>query len=287
MINTFLIAFTVALIWVFVASIFDIKTREIPDWLNFSLLSILSFIFISSSLLNKDVTIFLFSLCGIVFCFILSNLLYYWKVFGGGDAKLLIALGPMMFPKFLSHGVLAPSKNMFVTTFITNLLFVASVYGIIWTIALIIINRKKIKRMKKGPLRKQFIYFLILGIVLSIFNISFIALSRMFLYLSILSLALPFLFLMVKIADDLMVKDVRLSSVMEGDILAKDIVVRKGQRRIRIKQTLRGLSENDIALLKKSGIKSVRIKYGMPFAPVFFLALIVSLFGNILILLIH
>ena len=289
MISVFLLAFVIALIWVLVASLFDIKTREIPDWLNFSLLAILLFIFVCASLLQKDAKIFLFSLLGLAIFYALSNLMYYGKIFGGGDAKLLIALGPLMFsssPLRLSNVVAANIPNLFILTFFINLLFIASIYGLVWAMAILITNRKKVKIDLK---QKQFKFFLLLCILLFFFNISFVALSLTFLYLALLSLALPFLFILVKVADDLMIKNISIKNAREGDLLANDVVVSLRKRdkltkRI-IKQTWEGLSTNDIKLLKKAGVKKIKIKYGMPFAPVFFLALIASLFGNLLVML--
>ena len=287
--DPFLLAFIIALVWALAASIFDIKTREIPDWLNFSLLTILLFVFACASLLQKDVKIFLFSLLGLAISYALSNLMYYGKIFGGGDAKLLIALGPLMFsssPLHLFNVIVVNIPNVFILTFFINLLFIASIYGLVWAMAILITNRKNVKIDLK---QKQFKFFLLLCVLLFFFNISFVGLSITFLYLALLSLVLPFLFMLVKIADDLMVKSISVKSAREGDLLVNNITVKIRKRgkltKKVIKQTWEGLSDKDIKLLKKAGIKKIKIKYGMPFAPVFFLALIASLFGNLLVML--
>ena len=83
----------VAFIWMIFATISDIKTKEVPNWLNFSLIIIAFSLRAFQSLIFKNLFYFLFGVIGFIVFFIIANLMYYTKQWGGGDAKLLMGLG--------------------------------------------------------------------------------------------------------------------------------------------------------------------------------------------------
>ena len=85
-----------AVTWLVFASIHDLKKRIVPNWLSFSLIIFaLGFRFFYS-LFNENFSFFLQGLIGLGIFFIIGNLLYYGRMFAGGDAKLMIALGPIL-----------------------------------------------------------------------------------------------------------------------------------------------------------------------------------------------
>ena len=95
-----------ALAYIVFAVIQDIKTREIADWLNFSLIIfVLGFRFFYSLFNGINFTFFYNGLIGLGIFFIAGNLFYYGKVFAGGDAKLMISLGTVLpyYPDFFSN----------------------------------------------------------------------------------------------------------------------------------------------------------------------------------------
>ena len=74
-----------------------------------------------------------------------------------------------------------------------------------------------------------------------------------------------------------MIKNVSPSRLTEGDWLLRDVKV-KGKT---VKASFDGLTKKDIAMIKASG-KKVYVKYGIPFIPVFLIALLLTVFfGNI------
>jgi Flp pilus assembly protein protease CpaA len=85
--------FGVVLVWMFFAVWQDMKTREIYNWLNFSLLGIALAYKAFLSFNRNDSSVFLISIAGALVFYGLANLFYYGKAFAGGDAKLLIAVG--------------------------------------------------------------------------------------------------------------------------------------------------------------------------------------------------
>lgn len=71
-----------------IASYWDIKKKEIPDWVNFSLMG--------SGILTIIFTLNFPALLSFGLTLILGNLAYHYKVWGGGDTKLLMALGSII-----------------------------------------------------------------------------------------------------------------------------------------------------------------------------------------------
>ena len=90
-----LILIVIATLYLSVASYTDLKKREVPDWLNFSLIfsalglrSIFSFEYGWSLLLD--------GILGLLVCLGIAYLFYYTNQWGGGDSKLLIGMGAII-----------------------------------------------------------------------------------------------------------------------------------------------------------------------------------------------
>ena len=133
------------LIWIIFATLQDLKEKEVANWLNFSLIIFaLGFRFFFSLFAQQSFMFFYQGLIGLGIFFILGNLLYYARVFAGGDAKLMIALGTVL-----------PLSSNFMTNvnsyafFLLSFFIVGTIYGILWSFILVIRNRK--------PFSKQFV----------------------------------------------------------------------------------------------------------------------------------
>ena len=89
--------FVLALIWIMFATVQDIRKREVANWVSFSLIIFaLGFRFFYSLFSDMGFDFFYQGLIGFGIFLILGNLLYYGKMFAGGDAKLMIALGAVL-----------------------------------------------------------------------------------------------------------------------------------------------------------------------------------------------
>ena len=76
-----------AFVWIVFASVQDLKSREVANWLNFSLIIFaLGFRFFYS-LFNNNFNFLYQGLIGLGIFFVLGNLFYYGRMFAGGDAK--------------------------------------------------------------------------------------------------------------------------------------------------------------------------------------------------------
>jgi len=82
--------FALAIIWTTFAAIQDIKTREVSNWLNFSLIAFALAYRAFYSISKKDPKFFILGVLGFIIFFILAHVFYYGRAFAGGDAKLLM-----------------------------------------------------------------------------------------------------------------------------------------------------------------------------------------------------
>ncbi len=279
--------FSIALIWLIAASIFDIKIKEVPDWLNFSLIIIAFFIHLIYSLYTNTFTIFFYALMGFLFYFLVGNMLYIFKQWGGGDAKLLMGLGMLIpiYPEFLLK-YFNPNLNIpFLVILLINILIIGGIYGIFMAIYYAIRNKKEFVKSFKSIIRilkKQLMLLLLIFIFPILSLLFFEEFFVMTLLVSILVIIIPLLFMFVKAVENVsMYKKINVNKLREGDWIPKDI---KRGKKIIYKSKFSGVTKKDIKLLKKHKIKSVIIKEGFAFVPAFLLGFIISIiFGNFVI----
>ena len=126
------------LFWLFlfgliVASLQDLKRREVDNWLNLFLLTT-SFVYIfyfGFFMMNNG--IFFLAIFSFLTLFVFMNAFYYGRVFAGGDAKLLFAMSA--FFVVVSFGMML--ANIFL--FLVLLMLSGSVYGLIYSFVLFIL----------------------------------------------------------------------------------------------------------------------------------------------------
>lgn len=274
----FLVALT--LVWMAFAVVQDLKKREIANWVNFSLIIFaLGFRFFYS-LFNgtEDGTGFNFffqGLIGLGIFFILGNLLYYCRMFAGGDAKLLFALGAIL-PFSESFSV---NLKIFIL-FLILFLFSGAVYGLFVSITLILNHLKKFKKEFTKQFKQNKIIF-ILSLFLALFFIIFgffpngipFGSDSFMVYLGILIFIIPYFYFSAKSLDEVcMIKKIYPKNLTEGDWLYKD--VRIGNKTI--KKSWDGLTKEEIKLLKKN--KYVLVRQGIPFSPAFLISFLILIY---------
>jgi len=84
------------IVWILFASIQDLKTREVANWLSFSLVIFALAFRLFYSINLRDMNFLYQGFLGLGIFFIIGNLMYYGRVFAGGDAKLMIVLGSIL-----------------------------------------------------------------------------------------------------------------------------------------------------------------------------------------------
>jgi len=272
-----IILIVIAFLWIAAASVFDIKIREVPDWLNFSLIIIALSFRAFFSVLNWDYIYIVQGLFGLVIFYILAHVFYYARIFAGGDAKLLIGLGAVIgfSPEFLVN-------LKFMILFAVMLIFLGAFYSLFYSLFGLIFskkNRGKFSKEFKKQFDKKRIFFS-LGLILFVLSFVFVVIID-----AIDLIILPFIFLLFPllmyyawaIDKAIMIKKIPADKLREGDWLYKNVRIqlrKKSKVSFVIKSNYDGLTLKEISLLRKHK-KSVLIKGGVPFIPAFLINFII------------
>src|SRR3989338_10575949 len=166
MLDILLIIITV--IWLTFASISDLKTREVPDWISFSLIIIAVAFLLIQVISERSLKLLINPLIfGITFT-IIAYTMYYTKQWGGGDTKLLIPLGIIFssYPEILSN-YFTPILNLpFPVIILINLLVIGTIYSLLYAFYLAVKNKNIfLKEFRKQQLKKAKIISIILVVV--------------------------------------------------------------------------------------------------------------------------
>lgn len=279
-----LVLVAIAFIWIISACVTDLKKREVPNWLSFSLIAIALAIRGIIALITKQPTYFFYAVIALAIFFVVTNALYYGRVFGGGDAKLLMALAAVFAtaPVFAAKNYFLISEP-FLLTFTINIFVLGFIYALIFSIIAAARNRKRFsvkfkKENQKLRIIKVCCWIASIFVLIAVF-FSTMLFRALLLILFIILFISPILYSFIKaVEDSALIKKVKASQLAEGDWIIDSIKIKNKI----IRPSVHGLSLKDIALIKKAH-KSVTIKTGLPFVPIFLAALIVSLIiGNLL-----
>jgi Flp pilus assembly protein protease CpaA len=273
-----------------IASIIDIKTREVPDLLNYGLIISGSAIRLFDAIIYNNWQTLLYTLLGFIAFFAIANMMYYSKQWGGGDAKLLMAVS-IIFAQYPSTLLNFLSPNLstfpFLMIFFINLLIIGSIYGLLFTIILALKNKEKfIQEFRHSSQGKSILWirklFLLLAIIVlaTLFLTDFsLLLSSMLVILIIFIAAMPYLIIFIRAVEKAsMYHMVDVGKLTEGDWIAIDIMA---NGKPIYKSASPGVTRHQIEEIRKHNIKKVLVKEGMPFVPSFLIAMIFTLvFGN-------
>lgn len=281
-----IILITIALIALISASITDLKIREVPDWLNYSLIFSALAIRLLASIVYSYYAYFIYAIIGFCLTFILGTIFYYTRQWGGGDTKLLMGLGVI----FASKPYFTPAAKLpFLITLLINILVIGAFYGIFWSVILIIKNWQRFRIRFKVRLKTPSVKFWekIIAAIITI-NIILMFLIKdnfirfILLILNTLFLIYFYLWIAIRSIESLsMFKTIPTEKLREGDWIAKNIYIKKQL----VYKTNSGISDEDIQSLKSKNIRKVTIKEGIPFVPPFLIGTILTLItGKILFL---
>ncbi len=264
-----IISATIALVGSIIAAIIDLKTTEIPDRIPHSMIISGIVLWCIASIISHNYWPILKSLIVGSAFLAFGFLLYYFGQWGGGDAKLLAAIGFLLPDLKIPHLQFA-----FPISFLLNLFFIGAIYALIYAIVLAIKNEKIICiffRQLKSIANFLIIVFFILFVLffaLNFFistyfrqaiNIPFFIIASFFSILLISGLFIMWQF--VNIVEKFgMRKRIPVSKLKVGDVLADS-------------KLWEGVTKKEITQIKKAK-KFVWIKEGVRFAPAFPLALL-------------
>ncbi|MGV8086192.1 MAG: prepilin peptidase [Candidatus Woesearchaeota archaeon] len=278
-----LISLIITLIFLIIASIIDIKTREVPDYLSFGLIFIAFAIALAYTIIYKEYFYLINTLLGFVLSLIIAYIMFYLGQWGGGDSKLIMGLGAIIgFNVFPIFG----ETNLWFLVLIISIIFFGAAYGLMWSITLAIRKRKIfLENLKLWVNRRGIIItrriLLVIIVLLTIAILTIIPKDYTFIMLFFVSVIylLFYLWLFVKVIEETcMIKEVTINKLTEGDWIYKDVYI--GKKFITGPKDL-GVSREQIVLLKKYSakgkIKTVIIKEGIPFIPAFLLAYVATI----------
>jgi Flp pilus assembly protein protease CpaA len=250
-----------------IASIADLKTREVQDYLSYGL--IFSAIGIRLIYGVFDWHVIVSGLFGVGVMYLLALLFYYTGQWGGGDSKLLIGMGAVI-------GISYPFNlsSFAVLYYMLLVLAIGAIYGVIYLIVISILNWGKFVAMFKKEFKDN---IRIVKLVL-FFSLAFLIAGLFFKFLMVLVIFpigfyLLYLFV-ISVENSCFIVDTKISRVTEGDWLYED--VRLKGRRLMSKRTM---EREDLLKLKKlakiHNFDKVKIRIGIPFVPSFLFAYIV------------
>ncbi|MBW3005044.1 A24 family peptidase [Candidatus Woesearchaeota archaeon] len=272
----------VCLFLLIIGTFTDLKVREVPDWLNYSGIFIGLGLRLIWSFYSFDWSYIIEGLVGFGVFFGLACLMFYLGQWGGGDAKMLMALGALLGLKL--------SFDSFTIGFVISLMIVGGVYGFLWSGFLAVKNWDKFSaEYRKILAAKKKYRALFLGFSFVLLVSAFFAPSVftrfMLIFIALFVPAMNYLILGVKAVENCcMYQRVKPVDLTEGDWIAKDVKV-KGKRICGPKDL--GIEKKQIRQLIKLKVKSVVVKTGIPFVPSFLLAFLLTLWiGNPLLYLI-
>lgn len=280
----FAISYIIAFIVLLIGSLTDLKTREVPDWVNYGLVTAGIGLNLLFSIIYSSWSFILNSIAGLAIFFAIAYVMFYAGQWGGGDSKMLMGLGAIIGMDIFSI------KSQFLTGFFINALFAGAAYGLLWSIYLAFRNRRKFtKEFRKCLLAKGTIkikYYLLAGVALlgaASFFVQEFGMRILVLSLAFISLVTFYLWIFVKaIENSSMYKLVEPAKLTEGDWIVKDLHVKGeyicGPKDLGIeKRQIRKLVE----LYRRKKVGKILIKEGIPFVPSFLVAFVATfIFGN-------
>ncbi len=259
----------IAFIALLIGSITDLKNREVPDYVSYSLIFFAFASAIIYSIIQWSYIPIAQTAMGFIVGYIIAYTMFYLGQWGGGDSKLIMGLGAAL---------------GFIFLFLT--VIVGAVYGLIWSIALAIKHHQKFRKALMVLSHKKHILIirriaLVLLVVLIIITFFLVPQEYRLIFFSLIAVAffMFYLSLFAKVIEQgCMIKDVPVSKLTEGDWIYKNIKI--GKKYIAGPKDL-GISREQITLLKKyvrlGKIRKVTIKEGIPFIPAFLIAFILVL----------
>lgn len=267
--NEIIFLYALALIWIFFATVQDLKKREIANWLNFSLIIFaIGFRFFYSLFVENNYVFFYEGLIGLGIFFILGNLLYYGRLFAGGDAKLLIALGAII--PFSNNTT--SNLRLFV-----SFLFIFFAVGAAYSLGVsLVIGLRNFRKFRKefGDLfnknRRLLRVPLFLGLILMVLG----SINMILFVIGIFIFILPYFYIYAKAVDEsCMIRKTSVENLSEGDWIYRNIRIGKQF----IKANWEGLTKKEIRLIRKNK-KFVLIRQGIPFTPVFLFGFLIFIY---------
>jgi Flp pilus assembly protein protease CpaA len=275
----------VGLIALLISSLIDIKTREVPDWISYSVIVFAIGNALILSLAKQDTSFIIQSLLGLLIGVLIGWFMFYTGQWGGGDSKLIMGLCALI---GFNPWLIAEQQPALLLLLMINILIVGAIYGIIFSLIKAALNFKVCKKQAEEKAKtKAFVIVRIIVIISLVASIIFLISKPGFksaILFGFAAMIFIFMYLWLIISSvekTCMTMNIPLAKLTEGDWIVADVMKNK---KLLLKPTKTGVTLEQMALLKKNKIKDVTIKIGIPFVPSFLVAYVLTfIFGNWLV----
>ncbi|MBT7903771.1 prepilin peptidase [Candidatus Woesearchaeota archaeon] len=272
-------AYSLIFLALIVGSYSDFKIREVADWISYGLVFAGLGLRIIFSLITSNPWFIYEGLIGFTVLLAFALIMFYTGQWGGGDSKILIAMGAVIGIKL--------TTTTFLIGFFINLVIFGAIYGFGYSLYLVYKHKDRFKEAFIQIIKDQKIEQIIFGGVALLVGITAFLVPKEYLIgligISILIITSYFAIAYLKAVElSAMIKEVSPEKLTEGDWIVDDVIVNKkiicGPKDLGIEQHQ---IDTLIALKKKKKINLITIKEGIPFIPSFLLAFISTYFwGN-------
>jgi hypothetical protein len=290
------IPFLVALVGSSLAAAYDLRTTEIPDNVPYAMIAIALLFYSVQSLSASNYWPLIYSAVSGAALFGFGLVMYHFGQWGGGDAKLLAAIGFLLPTANVlegfngSIGLKVPGFIFpFPASYLFNVFFVGAGYMLIYASILALRNKKIIFEFNRDVKASANIFFAASsGLLFLLIALNWILYSYFQIQPEISSIVLNSVMLTTATMGIFLVW--KFARAVENVGFKKKIPVRK----LRIGDVLldskvwEGLTENEVKKIKRSGRRYVVIKEGVRFAMAFPLALLFTIyFGDAILFLVR
>ncbi|MEM4500338.1 MAG: A24 family peptidase [Candidatus Woesearchaeota archaeon] len=270
------------LIMLVLASIEDIKKREVPDLISYTFIIFPLLARLYASFIINNFNYFLLSLIPLGLSLGIGLLMYYTNQWGGGDVKVLLGIAGTIgtFPLFLTTPIaekilvelnLPLKTNLFFYIFFIISILEGAILGLSYGIFLIIKNWEVSKKHFIEYLKRAKIENLVFLSMDTILLILAIFLQEIYYFVAFIAMiALHLLLPLVHTIENISIIELEPTKLTEGDWVVEDIYINKkkiyskNQPGIELKQI-----EELIKYHRQGLIKKVKVKVGFPFVPAF------------------
>lgn len=271
--------FWLAAAFLAVASYFDLRTGEIPEKISRSFIVLMLAIAAFMTFFSLQATYLLYSAAIGVGFFLVGYLMFYLGEWGGGDVKILAGIGCCLgilsaLGRFDGGASIFP----FYVDYFINFALAATPYVMAYTFALGLLKPAVFQEFSKNMTGKISILLIIASFLPAVVSMALGMFKLALIYL-LVPLLVVLTFYLKAVEDIALQKTVPTRELRAEDILASDLVV--DGKRIASKRDAGGLTEKqveEILSLSTQGKipQEIKIKWGIRFIPVFFLAFLIT-----------
>lgn len=280
----------VCLAFMLLASAADLKTGEVPEKHSMGLLGFILSVAALDSIASWSLSPLLESVLWGLIAFLASYAIYWLGHWGGGDVKLTAGVGCIL-GWLGSAGYQWPGGTFMgwdtppLVTYAVDMAALSTPYVLAYTLVLGLLHpgafTEYLKRLRRGRTAVT-IAFSTVPLMLASY-LGLYALAAVYSLVPLLALASVY---MKSVEESVLTKTIKASELKDWDILADDIVS-EGVK-IASKGVIEGITPSELGevrrLLAEGKLpETVRVKWGVKFVPVLFLALPATLWaGNLL-----